>query len=127
MAIQYLQETDTEWNTDFRIPCHIYVIQNTRMIGYVKEGTTNVHYFKQPMSFDKRKRKLKNLSQTSLRKMGINVDPNRGDSSVKEITVNGSKGNQYIVSIDGDKTSCTCLGYQFRGQCRHITEVLGQK
>lgn len=40
-----------------------------------------------------------------------------------ETTVAGSKGNVYNVVSKGGKWSCTCTGFQFRNQCKHIAEV----
>jgi hypothetical protein len=39
------------------------------------------------------------------------------------IKVSGSKGSTYLVTIDGKYKSCTCSGFQFRRNCRHIVEV----
>lgn len=44
-------------------------------------------------------------------------------SKVKEIIVKGSKGNSYVVTIDGSRYNCTCSGFQFRRSCRHIMEA----
>jgi hypothetical protein len=41
----------------------------------------------------------------------------------RTIKVSGSKGNTYLVTIDGKYKSCTCSGFQFRRNCRHIVEV----
>ena len=40
-------------------------------------------------------------------------------------TVDGSKGNRYIVEWDPyqRKYSCNCLGYTYRNKCRHITQI----
>ena len=40
-------------------------------------------------------------------------------------TVDGSKGNRYIVEWYPfeKKYSCSCLGYTYRRKCRHITEI----
>lgn len=37
--------------------------------------------------------------------------------------IRGSKGASYSVSIGPSGKSCTCPGFQFRGACRHITEL----
>ena len=37
------------------------------------------------------------------------------------IEVQGSKGNVYHV--DTIKTTCTCPGYTFRGNCKHVKQV----
>lgn len=36
--------------------------------------------------------------------------------------VEGSKSNKYVVTRDGTSWSCTCPGYGFRRNCRHIKE-----
>ena len=41
-----------------------------------------------------------------------------------EITVQGSKGNTYIVTKENGKASCTCAGFQFRKTCKHSQGVL---
>lgn len=41
-----------------------------------------------------------------------------------EITVQGSKGNTYVVTKENGKASCTCAGFQFRKTCKHSQEVL---
>lgn len=43
--------------------------------------------------------------------------------TVKQYQVTGSKGDIYTVSIDGKYKSCTCHAFQFRRNCKHITQV----
>jgi hypothetical protein len=45
-------------------------------------------------------------------------------SKVKEIKVTGSKGDTYIVTLDGKRSSCTCHAFQFRRSCKHIKQVM---
>lgn len=42
------------------------------------------------------------------------------DNKRVEITVQGSKGNTYIVTKEGTKKSCTCPGFSFRRTCKHL-------
>jgi hypothetical protein len=39
-------------------------------------------------------------------------------------TVEGSKGQTYIVTAENGKATCTCQGYSFRKTCKHTQEVL---
>jgi hypothetical protein len=41
----------------------------------------------------------------------------------KSWSVKGSKGNTYTVKLSQGAYSCTCPGYGFRRNCRHITEI----
>ena len=50
-------------------------------------------------------------------------DSEHSEEEVKSIQVKGSKGNTYTVTKQGDKWKCTCSGFQFRGKCKHITNL----
>ena len=45
-------------------------------------------------------------------------------SAREVITVQGSKGNSYVVTKEDGKASCTCVGYSFRKTCKHTQAVL---
>jgi len=46
----------------------------------------------------------------------------------RTVIVKGSKGNEYVVTIEGNTGSCTCPGFTFhRGRCKHVTGVLSGK
>lgn len=47
-------------------------------------------------------------------------------SSERQITVAGSKGNMYTVTIGTKTNSCTCVAFQYRRSCKHINEALSQ-
>jgi hypothetical protein len=44
------------------------------------------------------------------------------NSDTRTWLVKGSKGDSYTVSQLGTKWSCTCSGFQFRRQCKHVKE-----
>lgn len=44
-------------------------------------------------------------------------------STRETITVQGSKGNTYIVTKEDGKAHCSCPGYSFRKTCKHIQEI----
>ena len=56
--------------------------------------------------------------------MGAKVDYTPVKSNRETITVQGSKGNTYIVTAENGKATCSCPGYSYRKSCRHITEVV---
>jgi hypothetical protein len=51
----------------------------------------------------------------------LDYTPIKSDRITK--TVQGSKGNTYIVTAENGKVSCSCPGYSYRKSCRHITEA----
>ena len=52
----------------------------------------------------------------------LDYTPIKSDRITK--TVQGSKGNTYIVTAENGKATCTCQGYSFRKSCKHTQEVL---
>jgi hypothetical protein len=95
----------TVWN-DSNNANHTYLLDGTKMVAYIKVGSTTPVYFKNPITIDKRGRKF------------VAVKPNPF-KIIKEkstiIKVSGSKGN--IYSIDTDEKTCTCAGDMYRGTC----------
>ena len=48
---------------------------------------------------------------------------NNIDEQPKVFQVSGSKGNVYTVTKNKNGYTCTCPGFTFRKNCRHIAEV----
>lgn len=51
------------------------------------------------------------------------VDYNVSRNDRIEKIVKGSKGNTYTVVKEGNRITCSCPGFTFRHQCKHMTEV----
>jgi hypothetical protein len=89
---------------------HTYLLDGTTLVAYIKTGETTPFYFKNGIkNFDKRGRKFDKVDTKQFK-------------AVKKttITVQGSKGQTY--EIDPEAKTCTCPGYIYRGQCRHLAE-----
>jgi len=52
------------------------------------------------------------------KKSTVSVDPD-----YKQWTVKGSKGNEYLVIRQKGQYNCSCPGFTYRKNCRHIAEV----
>jgi uncharacterized Zn finger protein len=37
--------------------------------------------------------------------------------------VKGSKGDEYRITEVNGNLSCTCSGFRFRGDCRHVKSI----
>jgi hypothetical protein len=44
-----------------------------------------------------------------------------------QMTVDGSKGNKYVVSCNRGRWSCDCKGFKFRKTCKHVEEAQKNK
>lgn len=45
------------------------------------------------------------------------------DTDYRQWTVKGSKGNEYLVIRQKGSYTCSCPGYTYRRNCRHIAEI----
>lgn len=49
------------------------------------------------------------------------------ETEAKVWTIEGSKGNKYVVTRNSAKWNCTCPGFSFRKTCKHVSELSGVK
>jgi len=85
------------------------------MYGYIKAGSGDTVTFKKPLNFDQRRRtfiEVKELGE-------INLDEVKSEKW--EFT--GSKGDTYVVQKTDNMLKCTCPGFMFRGECKHVKSV----
>lgn len=101
--------------TGGQFPPHVYLLDGTTLVAYIKKGETTPFYFKNGIKgFDKRGRKFEKADA------GLFKAPENAAENTK-IEVKGSKGNSYWV--DTVEKTCTCPGYTFRGNCKHVEEI----
>ena len=103
----FLQET-TDWG-NHNTPNHIYVLDDKKekMLAYIRMPITEPKVFTTPIRFDMRHRTFKELKRTK-----------PADNLIK---VEGSKGAVYFV--DPEAKTCSCPGYKFRGDCKHVADL----
>ena len=103
----------TQWSGDVQ-PNHKYLLDGTKVLAYIKQGSTTPFYLKTPLTIDKRGRKFVALNPNPFKKV-------KEKSTI--VKVSGSKGAVY--SVDTEANTCSCMGFGFRGKCRHLSELLG--
>jgi hypothetical protein len=85
------------------------------MYGYIKRGTDVPETFKKPYRFDARGR-----SFVEVKELGeIDLDEVKTESW----KFTGSKGNEYVVQKIDNMLKCSCPGFTFRGECKHVKQV----
>lgn len=93
-------------------PAHTYLLDGSTLVAYIRAGEGAAFYFKKGIkNFDKRGRKFQRVDSKQFKQP--EKEPN-------VITVQGSKGQTYVINTDHN--TCTCPGFTFRGQCRHLAE-----
>ena len=104
----------TVWKGVKRQPNHIYLMDGSKAVAYIKWGLADEEpfYFSKPLPFDRRGRTFTKADVARFK--GVRAKSNT-------IQVQGSKGNTYTV--DPDAKTCTCPGFTFRGNCKHLSQV----
>ena len=106
--MQAVKET-TVWK-DGTTANHTYLLDGDKLVAYIKKDTKEPFYFKNPIKgFSRSGRKFEILKQSPF-KVKISA------STVTQVT--GSKGE--IYEVDTETNTCTCPGFTFRGNCKHI-------
>ena len=113
--MKFYEET-TKWET--RTPNHTYLLSDdkSKAFAYVRAGTESVFKFKRPIKLDLRGRTFKAVPNT----FGYKIEAEKVEGRVW--TVKGSKGDEYKITERSGNLSCTCSGFRFRGDCRHIKD-----
>lgn len=114
--MKWFAET-TEWKDS--TPNGIYLLDDskTKMYAYRSPRDTTIKVFKNPIRIDVRGRKFA-------------INPVQFKTKIKEpepegrvIEVRGSKGDIYKVTELNGNFSCTCSGFRFRGDCKHVKSM----
>ena len=115
--MKWFAET-TEW-AEPRASNHIYLLDDSKskMYAYVRHGSTTPERFSKPIRIDVRGRRFK----VNPEQFKIDIEAEVPEGRVIEVT--GSKGDVYRVTELRGEWSCTCSGFKFRGDCRHIKGV----
>jgi hypothetical protein len=108
----------TVWEGIARQPNHDYLLDGDRVLAYRKWGEGEVIKLSGRIKIDRRGRKFVKLDKNPFEALQLNE---REKPVVVE--VKGSKGQIYFLSNPGGEWHCTCQGFNFRGECKHIKEM----
>lgn len=113
--MEAVRETTVWTGVDYRQPNHDYLLDGDRVVAYRPWGTGEIIRGSGKLKIDRRGRKFVPLDPNPF----LGLDEPQKEPMVVE--VQGSKGAVYQVNLE-EKT-CTCPGYTFRGECKHIKEI----
>ena len=114
--MKWFAET-TDWKD--AAPNHVYLLDDakSKMFAYVPTGATKPTVFKAPIRIDIRGRKFK------LNPVQFKTELKEPEPEGRTWTVKGSKGDEYKITEVNGNLSCTCSGFRFRGDCRHVKSI----
>ena len=100
--------------TDWAVPNHVYLLSTdkSKMYGYIRRGTDVSETFKKPYRFDARGRTF-----VEVKELG-EIDLDLIKTKTWEFV--GSKGDTYIVQKLEGVLQCTCPGFKYRSECKHV-------
>ena len=104
-----IQET-TKWVCENQAN-HIYLMDGSNAVAYIKQGTSDPFYFKKPLRIIPSGRTFTPVVPSPFNQIA--------DKNIIEVA--GSKGQTYFVNIV-EKT-CTCPGHLYRGTCKHTKDL----
>ncbi len=112
--MEAVRETTIWTGVEYQQPNHDYLLDGDRVVAYRPWGTAEIRVLKGKLKIDRRGRQFERL------------DPNpfAGFEEKKEpmvLEVKGSKGAVYRVDMASG--TCTCPGFTFRGNCKHLEAV----
>jgi hypothetical protein len=115
----------TIWNeSEYRVPNHTYLLDGDKMVAYIPEGGADPFYFKQPIKISRSGRKFEEVTPSPFndweKLLKAHIDVAEPLPFIKK--VQGSKPNTWY-EVNTAEHTCTCPGFTFRGDCKHIKEL----
>jgi hypothetical protein len=107
----------TDWKDS--VPNGIYLLDDSKTKMYAfrsHAGQGEIRTFKNPIRIDVRGRKFV-INPVQFR-TGLKEPEPEGRTWV----VKGSKGDEYTITEHSGNLSCTCSGFRFRGDCKHVKD-----
>ena len=117
----------TDWSdTEYHVPNHTYLFDGkSNILAYAIAGTEEVVTFSKPMKVSTTRRKFEKVEHKALQLIGktLQLNVETLQSTNPNWQVKSDSGKVYTVELIGSKYSCNCVGYGYRGSCRHSKEI----
>jgi len=115
--MKWFAET-TQWSD--RTPNGVYLLDDSKSKAFAFRpfgGKGSITVFKNPLRIDTRGRKF------ALNAEQYAVALSEPEPQGRTWSVTGSRGDTYTVTELNGHVTCSCSGFKFRGQCRHVKEL----
>lgn len=106
--------------TDYRdsVPNGIYLLDDSKSKMYAfRPAAGEIKTFRNPIRIDVRGRKF------VINPVQFNTKLKEEEPEGRVWTVKGSKGDEYKVTELNGNWACSCSGFRFRGDCKHVKEL----
>jgi hypothetical protein len=116
----------TEWdNSEFVVPNHTYLFDGkSNILAYVKASNDELVILPKPMKIDTRRRKFEKVKHKALDAYGATVVVDMPNlDNTPHWSVKSDSGKTYTVTLESGKYQCNCVGYAYRGACKHSKSV----
>ena len=113
--MKWFAET-TDWKDT--VPNGIYLLDDTKTKMYAfRPASGEIKTFKNAIKIETRGRKF------VVNPVQFKTEIRTPEPEGRVWTVTGSKGDSYQVNEVLGNWSCTCSGFKFRGECKHVKEL----
>jgi hypothetical protein len=117
----------TVWDkAEFKVPNHTYLFDGkSNILAYAKESNDELVILHKPLPLDNRRRKFIKVKHKALDAYGATIvlEPPPVANNINIFMVKSDSGKEYTVEkIDG-KYSCNCVGFAYRGACKHSKQI----
>jgi len=129
MGISAYKEV-TEWdNSEFVVPNHTYLFDGkSNILAYAKASNNEMVILHKPLPLDTRRRKFIKVKHKELDAYGATVVLEEPDlSNTPHWSVKSDSGKTYTVTLESGKYTCNCVGYAYRGKCKHSDSVASEQ
>lgn len=125
MGISAYKEV-TEWNeSEYIVPNHTYLFDGkSNILAYAKASNDVLVILHKPLPMDTRRRKFIKVKHKALDEYGATVVldvPNL--ENTPHWSVKSDSGKTYTVTLESGRYTCNCIGFAYRGKCKHSDEI----
>lgn len=117
--MKFYAET-TKWPDGMANGTYLLNDSKTKMYAYVRPGAVEVKKFNRPITIDTRGRTFVVVKNT----FGFEISGPVAQNPRWEVA--GSKGEIYVVEKTETSYNCSCTGFRFRGDCKHVKQIGAQ-